>query len=225
MKTRKIMTFVLAAMIVLACRVNGHLIDVTFESLSGLEKGDRVLFQGNTAGQVKDVQFNQDGSYTVRLEIEEGFANAVTEYSRFYVVGDPERKGHKSIEIQLERQGGTPLASGSTVKGTTPEKNLADRLHEELEGAMGFLKEQMDKFGRDIQTFPESQEYKDLKKSLQDLADEIERKEKETREKVKREWLPKIQRELDDLRERLRQMDREDQLAPLDQEVERIRRM
>jgi predicted nuclease with TOPRIM domain len=90
---------------------------------------------------------------------------------------------------------------------------------------MGLLKEQMDKFGRDLQTFPESQEYKDLKKSLEELAAEIERKEKQTREQIKREWLPKIQRELDELRQRLKQMGREDEMAPLDREVERIRRI
>jgi hypothetical protein len=90
---------------------------------------------------------------------------------------------------------------------------------------MGFLKEKMEQFGRDVQSFPESQEYQDLKKALDDLATELGRKEKETRERLKKEWLPKLQRELDVLRQRLREDGHEEQMAPLDKEMDRIRKI
>jgi len=57
------------------------------------------------------------------------------------------------------------------------------------------------------------------------LAAEIQQKEKQARERIKREWLPRIQRELDKLREKLKQSGRESELAPLEKEVERIRRI
>jgi hypothetical protein len=171
------------------------------------------------------VNLNQDGSYTVQLEIEKGFVNAATEYSRFSVSDDPQQQGRKCIRIELSQEGGALLADGSSVTGEPPKKDLGTVLQEELEAGIGFLKKQIDQFGRDVQAIPESQEYKDLKKSLESLAAEIERKEKQAREKVKKEWLPRIQRELDALRERLRQSGREEELEPLDREMERIRKI
>ena len=222
---RKFMIFVLFAIFTIACRSNAILIHVTFEELSGLEKSDRVLFQENPAGHVDDIHFNQDGSYTVLLKIEKGFSNAATEYSQFYLIDDPAHKGRKGIKIQLDQEGGTPLASGSAVVGVSPEKDLATRLQEDLEAGIGYIIDRMDQFNREIEAFPDSREYQDIKKSLEDLAAEIGRKEAQAREKVKREWLPKIQRELDELRKRLKQMGRENELAPLEREVERIRKI
>ena len=223
--TRKISILVLIAILSIACRSNALKINVTFGELSGLQKGDRVLFQENTAGLVKDIQFNTDRSYTVVLEIDEGFSNAVTEYSQFVLVDDPKADGHKGIQIELSQEGGTPLSSGTSVEGTTPEKDLATRLQEDLEAGISFFKERLDQIGRELQGFPESREYQDLKKSLEELAIELGRKEAQAREKIKKEWLPKIQRELDELRERLKKMGREKELAPLEQEMERIRRI
>lgn len=223
--TRNVMTLALVAIILLACRSNSILINITFDEVSGIEKGDRVLFQGNKAGNVTDVQYHQNGKYTVQVEIDKGFANAVTEYSQFYIIDDPGPKGLKGIDVRLEREGGTPLADGSMVIGVPPDMGLAERIQKELDAGLGFIKKQIDRFEKDFQSLPESQAYKDLKKAIEDLASEIEIKEKQARESIKREWLPKIQRELEELRKRLKQMGREDELAPLDREVDRIRSM
>jgi len=222
---RKMIVFALVIVAAVACRSDDIRINVTFEQLSGLAKGDRVLFESNAAGKVSAVEFNPNGSYTVQIEIDKGFANAATEYSQFFVIEDADRRGHNGVEIRLSQRGGTPLASGTTVTGSPQGGDLASKLQGELEAGIGFLKNQIEKFGQDVQAIPESQEYKHLKESLKDLGAEIERQEKQARETVKQEWLPRIQRELDELRERLKQLGREDELAPLDREMERIRRI
>lgn len=220
---RKTMLLAFAMVACIACRSDSLRINVYFVHLSGLENGDRVVFDGNTAGHVMAVNFNPDGNYVVQLEIEKSFVNAATEYSRFYVTDDPRQPGRKCIHIELSQQGGALLADGSSVSGEPPNKDLGTMLQEEVEAGIGFLKKQIEQFGRDVRSFPESQEYKDLKKSLESLAADIEQKEKQAREKVKKEWLPRIQRELDALRERLRQSGREEEMEPLDREMERIR--
>lgn len=211
--------------LVVACPSNTVKINVTFERLSGLQKNDPVMFQGSSAGHVEEIRFNSDGSYTVLVEIEKGFSNAVTEYSQFSLIDDPMHDGHKGIRIQLERGGGTPLASGTTVAGMAPEKDLATRLQEDIDAGIGFFKKRMDQINRELNRFPDSREYQAFKKSIEDLGAEIGRKEAHARDKFKREWLPKIQRELDALRERLKKMGREEELAPLDREIERLRRI
>ncbi len=216
----------MAAVALLACSTGtGIVVNVNFDRLSGLEKDDRVLFENNTAGHVQSVHYNADGTYTVKVAIDEGFVSAATEYSQFQVMEDPDRQGRKSIQLILTRKGGAQLADGATVAGTPAEEDLAEKIRKELDAGIGFLKEKIEEIGKDIQSFPESQEYQDLKKSLEDMADELGRKEKEARERLKKEWLPKLQQELDALRERLREKGHEEQMAPLDQEMERIRRI
>jgi hypothetical protein len=217
---------VLVTLVLVACSSDrGIVVNVNFEHLSGLEKNDPVLFENNVAGHVRSVQYHSDGTYTAQVAIDEGFIAAATEYAQFQVVDDPGRQGRKGIQIRLTQQGGAPLADGATVTGIPAEDDLAAKIRRELDAGMGFLKEKMEQFGRDVQSFPESQEYQDLKKALDDLATELGHKEKETRERLKKEWLPKLQQELDALRQRLRQDGHEEQMAPLDKEMDRIRKI
>ncbi len=223
---RTTLIFVAAAMALWACTTSsGIVVNVNFERLSGLEKDDRVLFENNTAGRIKSVSYNADGTYTVQVAIDEGFVSAATEYAQFQVVEDPERQGRKGIRIQISQPGGVPLADGATVVGVPQDEDLAAMIRRELDAGIDFLKKKMEEIGRDVQNFPESREFQELKESLEELADELQQKEKATRERLKKEWLPKLQRELDALRERLREKGSEDQMAPLDQEMERIRRI
>ena len=224
-KTTVWVLFLMLASAVLACRSDSIRINVTFDHLSGLSREDRILFDNNQIGSVKAVQYNSDGSYTVQVDIDKGFAHAVTQYSNFSIVPDPQRSDHKALLVVLSKQGGTPLESGSTVAGVPAENDLFSQLQKDLASGFAYFKKQVERFERDVQQYPESEEYKNLKKSLEDLAAEIERKEKEAREKIKREWLPRIQRELDELRQKLKPYGREKELEPLEEEVDRIRRI
>lgn len=209
----------------MACRSNAIWINVTFDQLSGLAREDRVLFEGNQIGSVQAVQYNPDRSYTVQVQIDKGFANAVTQYSRFRIIQDPGRSSREALEIVLTQQGGTPLESGTTVVGAPAEDDLLSQIQKDLESGFEFLKEQIKNIERDVQQYPESEEFKNLKKSIEDLGAEIQQKEKEAQEKIKREWLPRIERELDELREKLKRFGREKEMEPLEKEVDRIRRI
>ena len=208
-----------------ACVAQDIRLDVTFDRIAGLAKGDRVLFEDNAIGGVQTVQYNADGRYTVSVLIEKDFAHAVTQYSQFGIIDDPASPGRRAVCVSLSRQGGTPLKSGTVVAGSSPEKDLGTRLQEDLQTGLTFFREQIEKFSRDLQEFPDSEEYKQFKKSLEDLASELARKEQKTREKIKQEWLPRIQKELDELREKLKESGREKEVQPLDEEVENIRRI
>lgn len=209
----------------MACKTGSVHINVTYERLHGLQLADRVLFQENVAGSVNNIQYAAGGTYTLELKIVNGFTNAVTEYSQFHIIDDPNRDGHKAVEIRLTQSGGKLLANGATVPGMAPPEMLTDRLRKDLEAGFDFIISQIEKFNRDVQKIPDSEAYQELKKSMEALADDIRRAEKEAREKVKKEWLPRIERQLDELRKQLQQLGREKELSPLEERVERIRRI
>ncbi len=198
-------------------------LDVNFDTLNGLAKDDRVLFEGNLAGKVAAIEYRPEGTYRVALEVDEGYAHALTEHSRFYVAEDSGRQGHQAIVIDLVATGGRRLEDGATVDGETGPHDVFARWKREMESGLQFLQEQIEKFSRDVQGIPESDAYRQLKRSLQDWAEEMERAGEGARDKIEREWLPRIQRELDALREQFKSRGQEERLEPLEKEVDRIR--
>jgi hypothetical protein len=226
MTARLIFTaFFLTGLLLSGCREASIDINVEYDNLSGLVKDDRVLFNGNEAGRVHDIHYREDGTYSVRLSIDQGFARALTEFSTFHVIDEPAGDGRKAIDLRVSRQGGEPLKSGATVKGARSFGDLIDRVQKDIESGFEFFKERLKELERDVQEVPESEAYKDLKDSLEALAGEIRKKEREARDKIKREWLPRIEQELEALRRRLEKLGREKELEPLEVEVERIRRL
>jgi paraquat-inducible protein B len=208
-----------------ACRSNTLEINVHFDELYGLAKNDRVLFNSNTAGIVETIHFNQDGTYVLRLQIDKGFGNAVTEYSSFSVVDDTDRPGHKAVAITLQRAGGKPLPDGASVTGTSTPQDLVSRLQKDVENGFNFFKDQIEKFSDDLKKVPESEEYRHLKRSLSDLADKLTGAEKGVRDRLKKEWLPKIEEEIESFKRQMRDLGREDEAKPLQKELERIRKI
>ena len=223
--TGRTIVWVLFLWMLSACGSRDIGINVTFDHVSGLTEADRVVFEGNTIGAVQDVSYNQDGSYTVQVRIEKNFENAVTQYSHFRIVPDPKLSDHKAVMVVLDQSGGTPLKSGATIAGDPEGDDFFTQLQDDLASGFAFFEKQIDQFDHDVRQYPQSEEYRQLKKSLEDLGAEIESKGKETRERIKKEWLPKIQHELDKLREKLKQSGKEDELAPLEKEVDRIRKI
>lgn len=208
-----------------ACRAEGLRIHVTYERLFGVAADDPVLFQQNRVGRVSAIQYLQDGTYQVTLTIDNGFANALTEFSSFHVVADPTRQGRKAIDIRLAHTGGKLLVDGATVVGVAPAKGLAGRLHEDLEAGVDFILAQIHKIRQDLRTFSESEAYQVLKQAMEDLVDELHRAEEKSREKMKRHWLPELERRLDELRKHLRRQGKEEAMEPLEERLEQIRRI
>jgi paraquat-inducible protein B len=211
--------------ITMGCKAQPIELHVSYTQLSGVAKGDRVLLNNNAAGSVTGIQYNDDQTFTVDLAVDRGFARALTEHARFYVIDDPGADGHKAIAIRVSQPGGLPLKSGALVPGSKVQEDLTEHLQKEIQGVIRFFKETLEQMGSDVRQVPETEAYQQIKKSLEALAAAIRQKEKQARENIKRQWLPRIQRELDDLRRRLEAYGREDELKPLEVELDRIRRI
>lgn len=210
---------------VISCRSNMMHLKVTYTHLSGLAPEDRVIVEDNKAGTVAEITYLKDGNYVVGLQIDKGFAEALTDASAFYVVDDPARQGHKAIEIRVLQAGGALLTDGATVTGATDADRLEYLMRKTLMDGVDYLARQIDKLKQDIERIPDSEAYRQLEGVLKELASELRRSEKEARERIKREWLPKLEQELEKLRKRLRNSGRRDELESLEKEVERIRRI
>ncbi len=221
----KIIWFVGFLLVLGACRSTSMELNVHYKSISGLTVDDRVLFDGRRVGKVAAIEYTREGTYLVHLSVERGHAPKLTDHARFFIVPDPGVTDQQAVEVRISQAGGRLLADGENVVGAEEPNDVVRRLKQDIADGIRLFQQAMEELGRDIQELPESREYRDLKRSMDALAQDLVRSGKAAGEKIKQEWLPEIQRHLDELRERLKQQGREKELAPLDRRIEEIRRM
>lgn len=208
-----------------ACQWGALTINVGFDQASGLVPENRVVCEGRTAGVVEAVDDQPEGGVLARVKIDKKFTHTATEFARFYIIDDPEQEGRKAIDIRVSQPGGQVLADGATVTGVSESQAWLDRLRHDLAEGVKIFKNRLDELQRDLRGVPESDDYKRLSKSLRELGDELGRSEKEARSKLKQEWLPRLEQELDRLKRQLGEGRREQELRDMEDQVERIRRI
>ena len=215
-------TFIIALFLLFACEETGLNLKIRFDDIQGLQAENRVLFESNHIGQVTRVFYAKEGHYVVDLIIQEDFANAATETSRFYIVNDPLSADRKAIEIMLLRTGGTPLADGSMVEGSTRSAAVYQKMLQDFDKQAGEIGRQLQKFFEDLKKLPESDEVKQLQRDLEELGREMEAAGKATRDKIQNEVVPMMKEELERLKKRLENFGREKEIEPLEKQLEKL---
>jgi len=220
---KRIWLLLLLPLILSGCKPGGLNLNIRYDQIHGLVKGDRVMFEQNHIGKVAGITYTASGDYTVAVVIQKGFAGAATEYSRFYITDDPKREGHKAVEMVRVHEGGAFLKDHATLKGSTRALAVFERMVSGFEKKFEEIAKSFERFMEELSQVSESEAFKNLEEELEALSHEMKRSGKESREMIQKEWLPQIEKELERLRERLREMGREDELKQLEVEFEKIK--
>lgn len=215
-------TIIISILLLFACKETGLNLKIRFDDIQGLQADNRVLFESNHIGQVTQVFYDKQGYYLVDLTIKEDFANAATEYSQFYIIEDSQTKGRKAIEIMLLRKGGTPLADGTVIEGSTRSAAVYQKMLQDFNKQAGEIGRQLEKFFEDLKKLPESDEVKQLQRDLEELGRAMEEAGKATREKIENEVVPMMKEELERLKKRLENFGREKEIEPLEEQLEKL---
>jgi len=205
-----------------ACEEKGLHVKVRFDQTAGLQADNRVIFESNRIGRVSRVFYSQEAIYEVDLQIKADFANAVTENARFYIIDDPLASEKKAIEMIQIRKGGSPLADGTIVDGSTRSLAVYQKMLENFDKQAGKLAGQFQQFLEDVGKLPESEAVQQLHKDLADIAREMEKAGKATRDKIQNEIVPMLKQELEQLKKRLEKYGREKEVEPLQEQLEKL---
>lgn len=190
-------------------------IKIKYDRINGLEQGDRVIFDNNSIGHVDSVYHSEDGRYLVGVTIKRNFANAATENSRFYIIKDPRIKEKMAVELTRVNDGGALLKDGDTIEGSTRSSAILEKAREELEKSVEELRKQFDGFSRELKKIPENEEFRKFKDELEQLPDRIKKAGKAAREKIEKDVLPKLKREMEQLRRRFLGPEKEKEDGPV----------
>ncbi len=207
----------------LGCKEDLLNIKIRYDQIQGLEKGNHVIFESNHIGNVKDIFYSSEGKYIVDVVINKAFANALRDNSEFFIIDDPKSNDKKAIEIVTTRNDGVILKDGSTIDGSTKSNDLDqidNKIYEGLESVRKGVEEFIESLGLD--RISESDEFKRLERELNDLAEQMKRSRKSIHDKIQKEVLPKIKKEIEKLRKRLQELGRDEELEPLETQVKKM---
>ncbi len=216
---KRILVLLLLPLISLGCKADGLDLKIRYDQVHGLQKGDQVIFEQNPIGTVTGVSYRDNGDYLVSVVIKKDSNAVVTEHTRFFIADDPVRHDHKAVEVAQISPGGSLLKNQATVEGST----RASVFFDQIKGRFENLKQKFEQFSQKLSKVPESEAFKKLKNELKDMAGKIEQSGQAARKEIEQQWLPRLKHELEKLKERLRKLGRDDELKPLEIELERIK--
>ena len=211
--------------LVTACFSSRLDLTIQFDRVEGLKAGDRVFFQDSQAGGVEKVTYTDKGDYLVDIAIDQNFKAAATEHTRFFIVSDPKNQSHKAIKIVQVRTGGSALADGSTVKGSTPTSAIFEAVMQQVNQGMDEFNTYIAQLSKEINDMPESDAYKQLESKLNQLMEKMESSSEEMQKAIQEEILPQIEAAIEKLKERLKNQGREHEVEPLESKIKDIKTM
>ena len=220
---KKVLVLLLLPLISIGCKADNLNLTIRYDHVQGLQKGDPVIFEQKPVGTVTGVSYRDNGDYLVSVVIKKDSNAVATEHTRFFIADDPVRQGHKAVEVAQIRPGGSFLKNQATVEGSTRASVFFDQIKGGFEKGFDGLKQKFGQFSKELSKVSESEAFKKLENELKDLAGEIEQSGKAAREEIEQQWLPRFKQELEKLKKRLRKLGREDELKPLEIELERIK--
>ncbi len=200
-------------------------LQVRFDRIDGLKKGDRVFFQDNPIGRVMGASYLKEGYYIADVEIKKNFKKAVTDYSRFFIVPDPVKQGAKAIEMLEIKRGGLALKNGAVVNGSTKISAVLEKMGKEFEKGVAVLDKQLDKFSEEMKSLPEKEEVKRFQQEMERLSKEMGEAVSSFRLEMQEELLPRIEKEIEKLKEKLKKSGREKKAEPLQTQMDQPRKI
>ncbi len=101
----------------------------------------------------------------------------------------------------------------------------SQKMGKEMTDTLDALSRQLQTFSEEMKKVPDSDEVKQLEKSIKQFADEFNKAQKSVRDHIRDEVLPQLRKELEQLREQLHQEGREEELEEIDWRVKEMSRV
>ena len=221
----RILLLLMILFVIMGCYSRDLNLKIRFSQTEGLRADDRIIFEKNQIGKVDAVSYSEKGDYIVDVKIDKGFTKAVTEYSRFFIMNDPLEKGRKAIEMIKVAEGGAPIKKGTIITGTTRFALLLGKMEDDFDNALSELAGKFNELGDGVKQIPEAVEIKKFEHYLNKLKEQMKNAGSAFQEKIQNELLPWLQEEIEKLKERLRKLDREKEVEPLEVKMEELRKI
>lgn len=200
----------LLAALLTACLDSALSLNLQLDAYSGLVTGDPVVARDQAVGTVTAVDALPNGGSVAHLQIDSDFRALATTGARFRIVANPDTPGRKRVEILPGPAEAPLLADQATVQGSVPAEILSpftDMMRGLTEG-LGVFRDQVEQFRSEMQRLPNSEEARRLQEQWQQLQREMQQAQAATEEALKKDVIPRLQRQMEDLEKKLKELEK-----------------
>lgn len=217
------MLLIITAICLLGCNQGGLKMKVRFDDTGGLKNGDHVYHQDEVVGVVTDVSETDEAKYLAAVTLKRETAAKTTRQNRFFVDQDPKEDNRSAIVMVVGESGGKLLEDGDIINGANDAFVLFHRLQKDAQKGFRDMLSQFDQFSRSLKKLPESDEFRQLEKDLKALVDKIAASGETAEKAIQNEIVPELEKLFETLKDRLKALGREDEVAPLEIEIKKLR--
>ncbi|NIA20185.1 MAG: hypothetical protein GWP07_07140, partial [Xanthomonadaceae bacterium] len=177
--------------------------NIRIESLDGLKQDDRVYFKDYPVGKIESIRVAKDGFFIVQVCIQDAQRAVALKNHLFILDDDPELPGKKAIMIKKgDKPSTVPIHEGETVTGFTSLSYYLQKNRETIKEASEELGRSFDQFIQELKELPESEQYQELKKSLQESLEELLKEGERYKQKIQQDILPELQKQLEEFKQK-----------------------
>jgi len=217
-----ILTFLFVYALAAACVGSLH-ITVLYDRTEGLQKNDPVLWNEQKIGEVQSVKQNGQNRASVQLRIKKNFSDKVTDESRFVIQDDPFRQGKSFVNMVNLSEKGNPLQSGTAVEGSTYLSLQLEKTERGIEAWREQLERALERWEDELNELSVKEWYEKLESEMDYWLNRLAQAGADTRKYFKEEVLPRLEGALRDLRKRLRQLGKENEMEILEIKLQKLK--
>lgn len=131
-------------------------------------------------------------------------------------IADSKNPTSKDLEMSASEKRGVYSPLADFTDRSTEHTTFFNQVSEDLDKVLQDLEKQLEKFSKELRKIPESQEFKRLEREWKRLLDKIKRAERQARDKIQKEILTRLRKELEKLREKLQKFRKKKEVKPLE---------
>ena len=207
----------------LGCNQGGLKLKVRFDDIESLKSNDRIYRQEKVVGVVTEVIKTDENNYMAALTLKKEIGVEATRQSRFYIDQDPKVGSRSAVVMVAGESGGAPLKNGDVVDGSGKSFALFHRLQKDAQQGLQDVMSQFDQFSHNVKRIPESEEFRQLENDLKALVDKMVASGEAAKKTIQVEIVPKLEKQLNIIKDKLKALGRENEVAPLEIEIEKLR--
>lgn len=219
---KNIFFLTITALVLIGCIGITHNFMIRFDDIQGLRENDRVFFDKTPIGVVTDVEYTDTGNYLVKVAVGDQFSSLPKDSSTFYIDSNPETEDRKAIRIIQIKDGGNIIEKNTIVEGQSKYSAIYGQIANNFRKNIHAMESEINEFVKGLQDLSESEQIKQIERQLDKILAEIENLSAEMKHKLETDILPHIKEYIEELRRRLKQIGKEEELKYVDQKIETI---
>ena len=218
---RKFLVLALA-IILSACGKNDLIFQIEFDAVDGLKGGDLLMHGENIIGNVEDIQYSDKGNFLIDVNLQEQFRPLATHSALFYI---SDSHGSESKVLELVESSGednSPILEDQIIKGSNKVSGVTQKLQNQFGGALQSFSDSIQNSWTDWQEQTLDQQIAHLEQELDRILVELEDLTTSARKKLETTVIPQINKQIEALKEKLDELDRERELDDIEKKLDEI---